>query len=61
MKKSLAIALAAAALVFGATVSLMSGAAVAHHNVSHSLARCGSVVCSVTKTTQVPSTIIRGR
>ena len=61
MRKSLAIVLAAAALMFGATVSLMSGAAVAHHNTQHSLAQCGSVTCMGTQTTQVPSTTVRGR
>jgi hypothetical protein len=53
------IAFATAALVLGATVSLMSGTAVAHHNVPHSLAQCGAVTCL--GATQAPPTIIRGR
>lgn len=60
MKTSLAILLAGAALVFGATVSLMSGGAVAHHNTQHSLAQCGSVICSGTQS-KVPSSVVRGR
>ena len=59
MKTLLTIAFAAGALVLGTTVSLMSGAAVAHHNVPHSLAQCGSVTCM--GPTQAPPTIVRGR
>jgi hypothetical protein len=59
MKTLLTIVLAVGALVFGATVSLMSGAAVAHHNVTHSLAQCGSIICPGPK--QAPPTVIRGR
>ena len=61
MKTLLTIAFAAGALVLGATVSLMPGAAVAHHNVPHSLAQCGSIVCTGTGTKQAPPTKIRGR
>jgi hypothetical protein len=59
MKTLLTIGFAASALVFGATISLMSGAAVAHHNVPHSLAQCGSITCA--GPTKAPPTIIRGR
>jgi len=59
MKTLLTIVLAAGALVFGPTVSLMSGAALAHHNVPHSLAQCGSIVCQGGK--QAPQPIVRGR
>jgi hypothetical protein len=45
MKTSLAIVLTAAALMLGTTVSLTSGTAVAHHNTSHSLGKCGVVPC----------------
>ena len=53
MKTLLAVALAAAVLMFGAAASLMSGAAVAHHNVYHSLGKCGIVECPKPK--QTPS------
>ncbi|WP_324355070.1 hypothetical protein [Methyloceanibacter sp.] len=55
MKALLAVVLAAGALILGASVSLMSTAAVAHHNTSHSLSQCGSIVCPGPKQT------IRGR
>jgi hypothetical protein len=67
MKTSLAIVLTAAALMLGATVSLTSGAAVAHHNVYHSLGQCGSITwtwaktCAGTEQRQVPTTTRRRR
>jgi hypothetical protein len=59
MKALLTMAFASGVLVLSASVSLMSGAAVAHHNVPHSLAQCGSITCA--GPTKGPPTIIRGR
>jgi len=59
MKTLLTVALAAGALIFGATVSLMSTAVVAHHNTDHSLAQCGSIICPGPK--QAPPITPRGR
>lgn len=61
MRALFAIALAAATLMLGVTLSLMSSAAVAHHNASHSLGQCGLVVCPGTKKPPVPRTTLSGR
>jgi hypothetical protein len=55
------MALAAAVLMFGAAASLMSGASVAHHNVYHSLGKCGIVECPKPKPKQTPSGTYRGQ
>jgi hypothetical protein len=68
MKTTLAIALAAAALMFGATASLTSGAAIAGYDVAgydtysgKSIGRCGVLPCPTQQQTPKPSGKIRGR
>ncbi len=43
MNKLLAIALTVVTLMFGLPTNLVPGPAVAHHNVYHSLGKCGVV------------------
>lgn len=59
MKTSLTI-LCAAALMFGATVGLMSGAAAAYDSAYHSAGRCGVVACADQQQAQIPSGRYRG-
>ena len=62
MKTSLAIALAAVALMFSATVVLKSGAATAGYDHAYkSPGRCGIVACAYPDQAPNPSRPYRGR
>lgn len=54
--RSVFIALTMVTLVFGATMGAVPGTAVAHHNTSHSLAQCGSIVCAGTQAEDTSTT-----